>query len=84
MPQRLRVAAVFERGEKLFPKISKKPLALFCSWGIFLPVDGNEPNDADRRLAFERKVKSENENKNFSEKALDENENGVKINESLK
>ena len=27
---------------------------------------------------------SENENKNFSEKALDENENGVKINESLK
>ena len=48
MPQRLRVAAVFERGEKLFPKISKKPLALFCSWGIFLPVAGDDRDDDKR------------------------------------
>ena len=65
MPQRLRVAAVFERGEKLFPKISKKPLALFCSWGIFFPVDGNEPNDVDRRPLSSGKSKAKTKIKIF-------------------
>lgn len=41
--------------ETFSEKFFKKPLAVFVSWGIFLSVDGNEPNDADRRFAFERK-----------------------------
>ncbi len=61
---------IWIRGEKFLGKFSKKPLAVFVSWGIFLPVDGNEPNDADRRFAFERKSQGENENKNFSKKLL--------------
>ena len=56
--------------EKNFRKIPKKPLALFCSSGIFLPVDGNEPDDVNRRFAFERKSRDENENKKFSKKPL--------------
>ena len=49
-----------ENGEKtqkenFFGKISKKPLAVFVSSGIFLPVAGDEPDDDNRRFAFERK-----------------------------
>ena len=36
--------------EKTFSeKIWNFPLALFCSWGIFLPVAGDEPDGGKRR-----------------------------------
>jgi hypothetical protein len=65
MSRRLRGAAVFERGEKLFPKISKKPLALFCSWGIFLPVAGNDRDDNNRRPLSSGKSKAKTKIKIF-------------------
>ena len=58
-------------------KIWKKPLALFLSSGIFLPVAGDEPDDDKqdsnlKRVEFEKPVggESRNENKKFRKKLL--------------
>ena len=56
--------------ENFFGKFCKKPLALFSSWGIFFPVAGDDRDDNNSPTAFERKVKSENENKKFRKKLL--------------
>ena len=40
--------AGLERGENFFRKFSDLPLALFCSWGIFLPVAGDDRDDDKR------------------------------------
>ncbi len=55
---------------KKFAKNCKKPLAVFGSWGIFLPVAGDGRDDNRRRPLSSGKVKSENENKKFSKKPL--------------
>jgi hypothetical protein len=46
-------------------KIWKKPLAVFLSWGIFLPVAGDEPNDDNRRPLSSGKSKAKTKIKNF-------------------
>ena len=42
------LGGVFKRWKNFFGKFCKKPLALFLSSGIFLPVAGDEPGDAKR------------------------------------
>ena len=51
-------------GKNFFGKNWNFPLALFCSWGIFLPVAGDEPDDGKRRsklkgVEFEKRRSSE-------------------------
>jgi len=41
------------------------PLAVFVSWGIFLPVAGNEPDDDKRRPLSSGKSKAKTKIKNF-------------------
>ncbi|MBP3530686.1 MAG: hypothetical protein J6K25_05840 [Thermoguttaceae bacterium] len=41
--------------KEILKKLRICPLALFASWGIFLPVAGNDRDDDKRRFAFERK-----------------------------
>ena len=85
MQRRLRVAANFERGENFFGNFSKLPLAVFLSWGIFLPVAGDEPDDDKRdsklnesSLKSRRAARVENENKKFSKKLLTKTETALK------
>jgi len=41
----------FERRETFSRKFCKKPLAFFSSWGIFLPVAGDDGDDSNETLS---------------------------------
>ena len=69
-------------GENFSRKFWKKPLALFSSWGIFLPVAGDDRDDNHRRPLSSGESKAKTKIKIF-EKALDENKNDGKLNESI-
>jgi hypothetical protein len=51
--------------ENFFGKFWKKPLALFSSWGIFLPVAGDDRDANHRRPLSSGKLKAKTKIKNF-------------------
>jgi ribosomal protein S20 len=51
--------------KNFFRNFCKKALALFLSWGIFLPVDGNDRDDNRRQPLSSGKSKAKTKIKNF-------------------